>query len=105
MLTNDCKQHVVDPTRVTRYIEYLLNLIITNSDFSIKNVFILDISFSDHNVTSCDIEFTYDEPTTILKEFRCYKNFNLGSFVYEAEKIGWNYIYNINSIEEKVDFF
>lgn len=101
----DCKQLITDPTRVTSEGESLLDLIITNSDLHVKHVEVLDLCFSDHNVTECDIEINSMDNKPIVKEFRSYKNFNMAAFNEDASRIDWNFIYDIDSIQEKVEFF
>lgn len=104
LLVLDCKQIVNDPTRITAQTETLLDLIITNSDLDVRNVEVLDVCFSDHNVTSCDVELNGYDYKPLVKEFRSFRNFNIESFNLDASAINWNTIYNINSLDEKVDF-
>lgn len=105
LFQHECEQIIAGPTRITKHTESLLDLVITNLDNDQISAEVSDVCFSDHNAILGSIRLHSDKPTITTKYVRSFKNFNIDLFSKDAAMQDWNVIYQLTSLEEKVDYF
>jgi len=98
-------QVIAEPTRVTNNSATLIDYIITNSDTLVGSSGVQPVDdISDHYLVYCTYELPGDIDITNKRTYRDYRNFNNDIFLTDLYSIPWFYIFDINDIDQKVEF-
>lgn len=99
------KQIIDKPTRITLTSATLIDLIITTNSNMVSRSDVIDVDrISDHSLVYCDIQMEVEKIQPEFRYYRDFKRFDLEHFEYDLNSIPFNNIYDISSLNLKVDF-
>ncbi|XP_045477922.1 uncharacterized protein LOC123683069 [Harmonia axyridis] len=98
------KQLVDEPTRITNKSATLLDYILVNSVDMASSIRVESVDFSDHELISCSLKLKVSKPNPRLVTSRDFKGLNVSQFDCDLRSIPWRNIYDINNVDDKVDF-
>ena len=102
--TFNLKQIIEVPTRVTEISESLLDLIIVSMEEDIVEIGVLENDSSDHHLIHCTLKVCDVKSGPRIFSYRNFKNFDYEKFEFDLFEIPWYIIFDLNSVDEKVDY-
>nr|CAH7736535.1 unnamed protein product [Callosobruchus chinensis] len=98
-------QVVSEPTRITPTSQSLLDLIICSNPEMISDCKVLNLHSSfDHCRVSCSLTGAFERSSQKIIQVRNWNSFDHGIFQEILQTIDWNYIYQIEEIDDMVQF-
>lgn len=99
-------QLIKEPTRITKYSQTLLDVIITNNIQSVINSE-TSLSIADHHAVSCKINLRKQRMKPFTVYSRNQENYSAEIFQIELQKSNYNFsqMYNTDNVEEQVKIF
>lgn len=97
------RQLICEPTRISNTSISLIDLIFTNVE-NVIEVGVVDALIADHFAVFCKIELSRNKCLVETFSFRALKSINFENFQNDLESIPWHYIYDMDRIDDKVDF-
>lgn len=103
----DLTQLVDAPTRNTPLSTSLIDVILTTNDNNIiKNVDVVTLDhMSDHELVLVELNFVCPPNVPIFKTIRNFKNFNLDHFYADITLVPFEIIYDLDDVNDKLQFF
>ncbi|XP_031359025.1 uncharacterized protein LOC116182622, partial [Photinus pyralis] len=99
------KQVVTEPTRITANSATLIDLVITDNDCDVLSTQVVDMhTLTDHLLVVCRINLMCSTPPALERTYRDFKHFYYQLFDRDLRAVNWNTIYNLPSIDDKVEF-
>lgn len=102
--TYNLKQIINEPTRLTDTSLTLLDLIFVSNEIPVVDFGVIDCGISDHFLVFGKIEITVSAKVGKTFKYRAFKNINLDNFQNDLVTIPWDVIYELTSIDDKVEF-
>lgn len=99
------KQIIMEPTRITRNTQSLIDYIILDSLITYSNCNVKDANISDHCAVTCDIHINTKKTKPTYRTYRDFSNFNNELFNLDLRKIQWQLIYEMQDINNMVSYF
>nr|CAH7761459.1 unnamed protein product [Callosobruchus chinensis] len=98
-------QVVSEPTRITPTSQSLLDLIICSIPEMVSDCKVLNLHSSfDHCLVSCSLTGAFERNSQKIIQVRNWNSFDHGIFQEMLQAIDWNYIYQIEEIDDMVQF-
>nr|XP_022903945.1 estrogen sulfotransferase-like [Onthophagus taurus] len=99
-------QVVQEPTRVTHTTSTLIDFIIVSNELTVRDALVDEtLAVSDHALVFCSIGLRkINSNSHQYKQFRNLKNINLDLFEADVSNYGWDLIYELHDIDDKISF-
>lgn len=95
-----------EPTRITSRSSTLIDPILVTSNELVNSSGTLSAdNISDHRMVFCDLNVKKNKLEPKILKYRCFKNFNLNSFLNDLQGLSWFDIIRENNIENKIILF
>ena len=99
-------QIIVSPTRVTDATSTLIDLMVVSRPGDVLDSSVLDLGgITDHFLVFCTVSGVRRRMPPQVFRFRNYKNINYDSFQTDLQNMNWAGVFDIDSIDEKVQYF
>ena len=95
-------QVINTPTRITEHSETTIDLIFTNTQQKLVESGVLHLGLSDHSLVYCVHKSGVPKAAPKTIEFRCYKNYDKGSFLADLQAVPWNLVFDNTNVDDSV---
>lgn len=92
------------PTRVTHNTFSLIDLILVDNADSVQDCGVIECDLSDHYAVFCTIGVNRTIHMPRFHRYRNFKHFNMQAFECNLRSIGWEQIYEIKNVDDKLEF-
>lgn len=92
------------PTRITKNTSSLLDLIIVSDPKIFLSHGVVDVHISDHSLIYCQLLVPVLPIMSETRIYRDFSNFNYEQFCVDIQQITWGDIFQMDNIDQKVDF-
>lgn len=99
-------QIINQPTRLTETSQTLIDIIVSSCPEIAANVEVINMEdISDHCMVNCSIKLIKPKQQILYRTYRDFSKFNYDLFLYDLQTIYWDYIYELDELDDIVDFF